>query len=53
MESGESKKPGRLFQAARLFKILSGNPAIRLQRTRGFPSPDYSRFGFFTSKFYF
>ena len=51
MESGENKKPGHLSQVTRLFKILSGNPAIRRQRTRGFPSPDYSGFGFFTSKF--
>jgi len=29
------------------FRARSGNPAIRLQRTRGFPSPDYSGFGFF------
>jgi hypothetical protein len=39
-----SRQPGYL-------KFLSGNPAIRRWRTRGFPSPDYSGFGFFTSKF--
>jgi hypothetical protein len=31
------------------FNAPSGNPAIRLRRTRGFPSPDYSGFGFFMS----
>jgi hypothetical protein len=40
------KKPGHQTRQPS-FQISSGNPAIRLRRTRGFPSPDYSGFGFF------
>jgi hypothetical protein len=39
------KKPGHQTRQPS-FQISSGNPAIRLRRTRGFPSPDYSGFGF-------
>jgi hypothetical protein len=37
VEAIQTKKPDYLFP---------GNPAIRLRRTRDFPSPDHSGFGF-------